>query len=84
MTDFRAQLADRAIARPQFFEAFKSWEPHPELVRIADSIRDGRSLKEIAIHAWTYQDSHDLPIMVAARMRTIFRRVHRHLNQSQS
>lgn len=83
---FRASLAERAVRTPEFFRAENwttppQWTPHPELTRISDAIRAGGSLKEIAIRAWTFQDTHgDLRVIDAARFRTIYRRIMRHLN----
>ena len=78
-TEFRSKIAKHATAKPEFFKS--EYQPHPELVRIADALREGRSLKEVAIRAWTYQEQQqDLPVHVAARFRTIFRRIRRHQN----
>jgi hypothetical protein len=79
-TEFRHRLAKRAVALPEFITSERGraeFKPHAELVRLSDAISDGRSLKEIALRAWTYQDTHDLPVVVAARMRTIYRRIMR-------
>lgn len=80
--EFRTRLAEIITAKPDFITR-TDFRPHPELVDLANEVRSGRSLKEVAIRAWTYQDTHadELPIVVAARMRTIYRRIHRHLNQ---
>lgn len=79
--EFRIKLAEKAVAIPDFIQSEDrraAFKPHDELVRISDDLRKGRSLKEIAIRAWTYQDGNDLPIFIAARLRTIYRRIQRH------
>jgi len=84
MDNFRETLAARITAKPDYLSSKTEFVPHPELVRLADALREGRSLKEIAIRAWTYQEMHELPDAVAARMRTTFRRIQRHINLSES
>lgn len=82
--EFRSKLADRMVGKPDFMKGYSrevEFTPHPELVRLAEFIRNGGSLKEAAIRAWTYQDNNDLPVHVAANLRTTYRRIHRHLNQ---
>jgi len=80
MDTFRTKLADRITAKPSFLSATADFTPHAELVRIADALRDGESLKEIAIRAWTFQDGANLPVHVAARFRTTYRRIMRHMS----
>lgn len=79
-TEFRERLAKHAVAVPEFITSAKAraeFKPHAELVRLSDAIREGRSLKEIALRAWIYQDTHEMSEFAAARMRTIYRRIMR-------
>jgi hypothetical protein len=79
MDTFRTKLAERIIAKPDLLSASADFTPHVDLVRIADALRNGESLKEIAIRAWALQDGVDLPVHVAARFRTIYRRIMRQM-----
>ncbi|PWE48452.1 hypothetical protein DEM26_18055 [Thioclava sp. NG1] len=82
MDDFRTRLALKAVAVPDFISDKDAYQPHPELVAISNAILRGFDLEQIADHAWRFQEQHkaELPVHVAARFRTIYRRIGRHLH----